>query len=156
MKHTGMSRRGVIMAAGAATAAAMIGSARTSRAAEAVDLAAVTNVVKNGRINQGVCMGVFKGLKLDFEQAAALVSKLGLKSIDLQSPKNFETLKKHNLVCSMTSGVAGGIAEGWNRKENHDKIVESLKPLVEATAAAGFPNVICFSGNRKGMADDEA
>jgi hydroxypyruvate isomerase len=30
-----------------------------------------------------------------------------------------------------------------------------MRASIEANAEAGFPNVICFSGNRAGMADDE-
>jgi hydroxypyruvate isomerase len=47
------------------------------------------------------------------------------------------------------------IARGLNRKENWDKILAALRGIIDANAAEGFPNVICFSGNRNGMSDEE-
>jgi hydroxypyruvate isomerase len=54
----------------------------------------------------------------------------------------------------MGSG-AGPIDVGLNRKENHDRWEHNLKNHIELAAEAGIPNVICFSGNRNGMSDDE-
>jgi hydroxypyruvate isomerase len=53
----------------------------------------------------------------------------------------------------MTPG-AGTIPNGWNRKENHDALIKEMGDNIERAAAAKVPNVITFSGNRKGMADD--
>jgi hydroxypyruvate isomerase len=80
---------------------------------------------------------------------------MGLQSVELLTVKDFPTLKKHDLVCAMVSGVPGGIETGLNRTENHTKITEFMEQTIPAVAAAGYPNVICFSGNRKGMSDDE-
>jgi hydroxypyruvate isomerase len=55
----------------------------------------------------------------------------------------------------MVSGVPGGITSGFNRLENHDKIVKFFEDTTPLVAAAGFPNIICFSGNRDGMSDGE-
>jgi len=71
----------------------------------------------------------------------AHAQRLGLKAIDLLTPEQFAPLKEHGLICSMTSGVNGGITSGFNRKENHEKINESLRKLVDANAANGYPNV---------------
>src|SRR5262249_32650993 len=46
------------------------------------------------------------------------------------------------------------ITEGLNRRENHDRIEKELRRNIEFAAAQGMPNVICMSGNRKGMPDD--
>jgi hydroxypyruvate isomerase len=79
---------------------------------------------------------------------------MGLKGVDLVGPGDFATLKKYGLVATMVSG-AGGIPKGFNRKENHEGLIKGLRTAIEAAAANGYPNVICFSGNRAGMADDE-
>jgi hydroxypyruvate isomerase len=55
----------------------------------------------------------------------------------------------------MVSGVPGGITSGLNRKENHDKIVEFFEHTTPIVAERGYPNIICFSGNRDGMSDAE-
>ena len=44
---------------------------------------------------------------------------------------------------------------GWNRKENHDQAHDEMRENIEHAAAAKVPNVITFSGNRRGQADDE-
>jgi hydroxypyruvate isomerase len=135
-------------AAGGIAAAAMLGNGHSVRADEAA-----AKAVREGRLNQSVCKWCYG--KIPLEQFCQNCVDIGLKAIDLLGPGDFATLKKHGLACSMTQGVWGGIGEGFNRKENHEKLIDSLKKLVDANAEAGFPNVICFSGNRKGMSDDE-
>src|SRR5207249_8772358 len=68
---------------------------------------------------------------------------------------DFTTLKMHDLICAMVSGVPGGITDGFNRLENHDKLEEYFKQTVPIVADAGYPNIICFSGNRRGMPDEQ-
>ena len=48
----------------------------------------------------------------------------------------------------------GGIPHAFNRIENHETLVEIYEPQLRAAKDAGFTNVICFSGNRRGL-DDE-
>src|SRR6202043_3207417 len=55
----------------------------------------------------------------------------------------------------MTPG-AGTIPDSWNRKENHDALEREMRENIERAAAAKVPNVITFSGNRRGMPDEEA
>lgn len=49
----------------------------------------------------------------------------------------------------------GPIPKGWNRVEHHDLLVQAYEPLVKQSAEAGFKQVICFSGNREGMSDEQ-
>src|SRR5206468_1299713 len=64
-------------------------------------------------------------------------------------------LNNHDLICAMVSGVPGGIPGGFTRLENHDKIVEFFERTTPLVAEAGYPNIICFSGNRGGMSDEQ-
>ena len=61
-------------------------------------------------------------------------------------------VKKHGLTPTMTTG-GGTIPDGLNRKENHAKIEQQFRENIPIAAAAGVPNVITFSGNRRGQAD---
>lgn len=110
-----------------------------------------------GRIKQSVCQwcygGYMKKAGMDFDQFAAAVAKLGLKSIELVGQAQWPTLKKYGLLCAMTS--ANSIPKGLNRVANHDECLANIRKAIDDTAAAGFPNVICFSGNRAGMDDQE-
>ena len=110
-----------------------------------------------GRIKQSVCFwcynGYLKQKNMDLDQFAAVCAEMGLKSIELLRPNQWPTLKKHGLICAITP--SHGIAKGLNRVENHDECLAAIRQGIDDTAAAGFPNVICFSGNRGGMDDQE-
>jgi len=137
------------VAAGAALAAAGLGGRR----AAAEEKAAGAGPHLKGRIKQAACGGVFpKGAS--FEEKCKIMKDLGLYGHDLLGPKEFDTLKKCGLICTMVRGSVG-IAKGFNRKENHEACVAAATEAIEAASAAGFPNIIVMSGNRAGMADDE-
>jgi hydroxypyruvate isomerase len=106
-----------------------------------------------GRIHHSVCKWCYP--KQTVEQLCQAGKDMGLSSVELLTVDDFPTLKKYGLVCAMVSGVPGGITEGLNRIENHDKIVEFFERTAPLVAQAGFQNIICFSGNRKGMDDEK-
>jgi hydroxypyruvate isomerase len=140
------SRRDLLLSTAAITAGAMLAS--PASAAEINEPAA-----SKGNINHSVCLWCYKGMKST--DMAPVAKKLGLKAIDLLTPKDWAPLKENGIICSMTSGVWGGIERGLNRREHHENITKTLTELCDANAAAGYPNVICFSGNRGGQADEE-
>jgi hydroxypyruvate isomerase len=105
------------------------------------------------RIKQSVSKWCF-GRWWSLDQLAENAAKIGLKGIDLIGKNEWPIVKKHGLVPTMAPG-AGSIRNGWNRLENHDKFVEQMKKNIDLAAAAGVPNVICMSGERKGLPDDE-
>lgn len=111
----------------------------------------IKKIVRKGRIKQSVCRWCY-GAK-SIEDLAAFSAKIGLKSIELVNPKDWGVLKKHGLVCAMSP--SHGIVKGLNRKENHAECLTKIRKSIDDTSDAGFPNVICFSGNRAGMDDDE-
>jgi hydroxypyruvate isomerase len=110
---------------------------------------------KKGRFKQGVTRGVFaRGASL--EDCCQDAAKLGIKGFDLIGPDDWPTLKKFGLVPSMyPPGPGGTIPEALNRKENHARLEPLMHAALDLSAANGVPNVITFSGNRKGMADAE-
>jgi len=105
-----------------------------------------------GRLKQGVARWCFS--KWSIEELAQECARLGMKGIDLIGEKDWPVVQKHGLVPSMVSG-GGSIADGLNRKENHDKIEQQMRENIAKAAAAGLPNVITFSGNRRGQPDAE-
>ena len=103
--------------------------------------------IKNGRINQTLCKWCYT--KLSLEQLCQAAVKLGYKGIDLVGPEAFPTLKKYNLVGTMTTSHS--IPKGLNDKKNWDECLAKIRAGIDASSEAGYPNVICFSGNRNGM-----
>src|SRR5688500_9248938 len=69
-----------------------------------------------GRLRQSVCQWCFKNWEK--EEFCANAQKLGLVGIDLVGPDWFDSLKKHNLIGTMTP--SHGISKGLNRKEHWD------------------------------------
>ena len=112
-------------------------------------------VKRKGRLKQGVTRGVF-ARNMSLDDCCREAARLGCKGFDLLGPADWPTLKKYGLVPSMNAAGAGGsIPDALNRKENHDKIEKSLRAAIDEAAANGVPNVITFSGNRRGMDDRE-
>jgi len=132
-------------------ALALVQAGRAAQPPLTVDLEKIEKVAVNGRINQGVC-GC--GLRMPLEQKCALIAKMGIKSMDFTGPNDWPTLKQHGLVCSLAGG-AGNIPTGWNRKENHAKLIDDMKKSIDRVSEAGWPTVITFSGNRHKGRDDK-
>ena len=106
-----------------------------------------------GRVNHSVCKWCYARIPLDTMCEAA--RRIGLQSVELLTVADFPVLKKHGLICAMVTGVPGNIPHGLNRLENHDAIAAYFEDTLPKVADAGYPNMICFSGNRAGMDDEE-
>jgi hydroxypyruvate isomerase len=105
-----------------------------------------------GRLKQSVSRWCYAKIPLDDLCAAA--KRIGCVGIDLVNSEEWPTIQKHGLVPAMAPG-AGTIPNAWNRKENHAKLIEEMRTNIEKAAAAKVPNVITFSGNRRGLSDEE-
>jgi len=105
------------------------------------------------RIRQSVCRWCYQKMPIDDLCAAA--AQMGLFGIDLLNPDEYEVPRRRGLICTMGYADAGTIPEAMNRTEHHAAIETALRTNIPLAAKAGIPNVITFSGNRKGMPDDE-
>ena len=99
-----------------------------------------------------VCKWCYPGLPL--ETLARAAKEIGLESVELLDPAEWPVVQRLGLTCAMANGTTT-IARGFNRLEHHAKYVPSMLERIRACAAAGLPNVICFSGNRAGMPDEQ-
>ncbi|MBU6179149.1 MAG: TIM barrel protein [Verrucomicrobia bacterium] len=156
------TRRSFVSTTGAATVA-VVAASMHERFALAEEAAAKAGVA--GRINHSACKWCYKDISLDDLCTAG--KQFGLGAIDLLDPADFATVKKHGMHCPMVSfpsaeveigGVkkkVGSIPHGFNRPEHHDTLFALYEKLIAESAAAGFTNVICFSGNRDGMDDEQ-
>jgi hydroxypyruvate isomerase len=119
--------------------------------APALGIDEVERMVKNGRINQAVSRWCYRRFSLD--EFCTACKKIGLKGIDLLDPKDFATVKKHGLICTMVN--THGLTKGINRPENHAGCLAKIRSAIDAAAEYGYPNVISFPGNRAGMSDED-
>jgi hydroxypyruvate isomerase len=106
-----------------------------------------------GRLKQSACRWCYRDIPL--ENLAKAAAEIGLKGIDLlNDPNDWPVVKKYGLIPTMVSG-AGTIPDACNRKDLHDKLEKEFQTNIPRAAENGVPNVITFSGNRKGMSDGE-
>ena len=105
-----------------------------------------------GNINHSVCKWCFSQISL--EEFAIGVKSMGIVGIDLIGPKQWPVLKKYGLISSMCNGAEISLTEGWNDKRYHVTLVDRYLQYIDLVAAAGFTNLICFSGNRRTIDDD--
>ena len=110
-----------------------------------------------GRIKHSACLWCYNGYmtkqKMSLDEFCAACAKMGLRSVELTSPKEWAVMKKYGLICAMSWGHT--IPKGLNRLQNHDECLGILRDRIDETSAAGFPNVVAFAGNRDGMDDQE-
>jgi hydroxypyruvate isomerase len=119
----------------------------------ATGLAGAQSVTRKGRLKQAVTRGCF-GRGRSFDQMCKEAAQLGIKGFDLIGPQDWPTLKQYGLLPTMVPS-GSSIRDGINRVEFHDKIEASMRDSIETAAAAGAPNVIVLSGERKGLPDDK-
>ena len=104
-------------------------------------------------INHSVCQWTYNFISL--EELCKVVKDIGFGAIDLVGPKDWPMLQKYGLYSSMCyNGGKTSIPDGFNDKNNHEQLVKDYTDVIPLMVKAGYKNVICFSGNRKGM-DDE-
>ncbi|MDB5248499.1 MAG: hydroxypyruvate isomerase [Segetibacter sp.] len=109
------------------------------------------NMLKKN-INHSVCRWTYDFLQLD--DLCRHVKEIGFSAIDLVGPKDWDTLKKYGVYSSMCNGAEISLTEGWNDKKHHSTLIKNYTDHIELVAKAGYKNLICFSGNRKGMPDE--
>jgi hydroxypyruvate isomerase len=124
-----------------------------SAAPAALALSASPSGARKGRIKQSVARWCYNSIPL--EQLCRAAADMGLAGVDLIAPEDAPTLKKYGLVPSMILPGGGTIPDGLNRLENHARIEEEFRKRIPQAAAVGAPNIITFSGNRRGLPDEE-
>ncbi len=106
-----------------------------------------------GNIHHSVSQWCYDDIPL--EDLAKACTEMGIESIELLHEKDWATVNKHGLKCAVGYATDFGIPKGFNRIENHEKLIADFEAMIPKAAAAGVPNLICFSGNREGQNDNE-
>jgi len=110
-----------------------------------------SNLLK-GNVNHSVCQWCYGDIPL--EVLAREAKKLGLVGIDLIGPDSWDILKKYDLDSTMCNGAELNLVDGFNDVKFHYKLIPRYMEHIDLVSKAGYKNLICFSGNRRGM-DDE-
>ncbi len=135
----------------------------TGSAAIATDALLPSNIlaaVKNqsasealkGNIQHSACRWCYQSIPT--ATLAKNFKQLGMVGMDLVGPSEWKILKENNLISTMCNGAEISLTEGFNTLQYHDKLVKNYIEHINYVADAGYTNLICFSGSRRGM-DDE-
>ena len=103
--------------------------------------------------HHSVCKWCFGDLPL--EAMAEKVKDMGITSIELVGVDDWAILKKHGLTCAIGNAPFISLTDGFNDINNHAKYHSMFPDLLKKAADAGIPNIIVFSGNRRGKSDVE-
>jgi len=106
-----------------------------------------------GRIKHSVCRWCYS--EVPFEDLCKVANEIGITSIELIGPDEWPIAKKHNLTCAMPNGAGKGLEYGFNDLALHDELIKSYIDIIPKVAAAGLKQIICFSGNRRGLDDKQ-
>jgi hydroxypyruvate isomerase len=104
-----------------------------------------------GNINHSVCRWCYQDIPLD--QLCAAARGIGIKGIDLVGPADWPTLKKYGLDSPMCNGAEINLTDGFNDPKYHATLQKNYAAMIPKVAQAGYKNLICFSGSRRGLDD---
>src|SRR4051812_11689807 len=80
---------------------------------------------------------------------------MGLKSIDLLPANDWPVAIKHGLTCAMGYASSIGLNKGFNDPSLHAQLLKDYTEAIPKAADHGIKNLICFSGNRNGLSDEQ-
>ncbi len=147
-KRNQLSRRHVLECAGLSLAGVAGGALGQTPAPDAKALLAVT---REGPFKHSIARWCFEK-HWDLPRMCQIARQLGCASIELVPPADWPLLKQHGLVCALAS--SHGFEQGMNNPKYQPASIQKLHAAIDACAAAGFPNVITFTGFREDIPDD--
>lgn len=114
----------------------------------AVQAVPVNSALK-GNIRHSVSRWTYGDLAI--EELCLLVKSLGFTAIDLVGPQDWPVLKQHGIDSSMCNGAELNLEDGWSDPKFHPQLIQRYLTHIDLVAEAGYKNLICFSGNARGM-----
>ncbi len=99
-----------------------------------------------GNIKQVIAGWCFMaaGKKWTAEELVEKCAQLGVAGVELFPVEKWHLLKNYDMVCAATK--SHGFIRGMNNKNHHAECFATLEKAIDNTSAAGFPNVMTFTG----------
>ena len=82
------------------------------------------------------------------------IKALGFHGVEMPPSDKFEMLRDAEMTI-VSIGGHQSLSDGMNKRSNHNRIADELGANFEVAREFGIPNLICFSGNRNGLSDEE-
>ena len=105
------------------------------------------------RINHSVCQWCYGRTPL--EELVDRVKDIGIQSIELLGPDQWDTVLSRDVEVAIGYGTSIGLDRGFNDISLHGQLQSDYKKAIPEIAKRGIKQVICFSGNRNGLSDEQ-
>jgi len=114
--------------------------------------------VEQGRIKQSIVFWCYNiaGEMWTLDQMCQVARDLGCDALEIVPPEDWGTLQKYGLKCALApNGMPGApFVKGFNNPLYHAEVIARSREAIAASAAAGCPNVIAFTGYKWRNAED--
>ncbi len=144
-----MKRRKLIQNLGLASAGVILSSCKNENPL----VLEKESVRRLGNINHSVCRWCY--FDLSIEELADAAKDLKMKSVELLDPEEWDAVLDRGLDVALSNGSKLGITNGFNDPKNHEQLKQDYFDLIKKAADKGIDQIICFSGNRNGISDQE-
>jgi hydroxypyruvate isomerase len=82
------------------------------------------------------------------------VLDLGLTGIEMPPADSYQKFRDIGFTITTINGHKS-LEDGLNKRENHARIADELRASLQVAKQFEIPNLICFSGNRNGLSEEE-
>lgn len=106
------------------------------------------------RIRQSFSFGNFWRGDLMPERLFREAARIGYAAVEMLGQEHWDAAREAGLKIAIIGGH-GSLTDGLNKRENHDRIEQELLARIDLAARYEIPGLICFSGNRYGVSDEE-
>jgi len=107
-----------------------------------------------GRIKQSVCYWCFIRNGVTPEQVIKESAKIGYASVEMPPQEYWNMVRDNGMVIATLVGHSS-LTDGLNKRSNHNRIEQEILENLDIAVKNGVPGLICFSGNRQGLSDEE-
>jgi hydroxypyruvate isomerase len=113
----------------------------------------VEPIPMKGNINHSVCQWCYSAIPL--EELVKAAKGMGIKSVELLNAEQWPVALKHGITCAMAYASPIGLTKGFNDPSLHEQLLKDYAANIPKAADAGLKSVICFSGNRNGISEQQ-
>jgi hydroxypyruvate isomerase len=107
-----------------------------------------------GKIKQALSWWCFDRDGMEPRRFFKEARRIGYAAVELLPRELWDAAREANLVIA-THGGHQSLTDGLNRRENHSRIEDEINQYLELAVQYQIPNLIVFSGNRRGLSDEE-
>lgn len=88
------------------------------------------------------------------EEQIRQIRAIGIEGIEMPPPEEYSRWRDSGFVIATIVGHQS-LTDGLNKKENHARIADEIRAHLEIARQNEIAGLVCFSGNRNGISDEE-